>query len=44
MLQRSMAAATTFWLAQGLAPVPRVLPLVALPVQARHEVGSGLQW
>jgi hypothetical protein len=27
---------------QGLAPVPRVLPLVALPVQARHEVGSVL--
>jgi hypothetical protein len=29
---------------QGVAPVPRVLSLVALQAQARHEVGNGLQW
>jgi hypothetical protein len=29
---------------QGPAPTPGVLPLVALQVQAKHEVGSVLQW
>jgi hypothetical protein len=29
---------------QGPAPIPGVLPLVTLQVQARHEVGSVLQW